>query len=133
MRKGESTQSDTSAEPAVKRGQSHSSLQKLQEEEILLKSTILKSNRSEDDIVHTSRNKSCKVVPLQDEQEPDFIQKIKSEAKVDASKLMKERKLMLMQRITSFFMKDSKGSYAKPTYIKLSHNHQVLYAVVLYC
>jgi len=32
----------------------------------------------------------------------------------------------LMQRLTSFFMKDSKGSYARPTYIKLSHNHQVL-------
>jgi len=58
--------------------------------------------------------------------EPDHVKKIKAEVKKDVENLVRDRKLFSMEHITLFFLKDSKGTYAKQTYLRLSKNHQVL-------
>jgi len=124
-------ESNNSTDPILKRDSSQIPSTKPRnspDRETLLK-PLLKNNKSEEDSTRPSNEKSKKAQPHsspQETQEPEYICKIKADVKTEVLKLMREQKISQMQRITSFFMKDSKGSYAKPTYIKLSHNHQVL-------
>lgn len=59
-------------------------------------------------------------------EEPEHVRRIKAEVKKDVVNLVRDRKLYLMEHIALFYLKDSKGTYAKQTYLRLSKNHQVL-------